>query len=158
MPVAAVTEQRTIHPLPPSTEGSRRRALRRGLVAALAGGAIFVLVQGLLAAYNLHMDAIVRRAQQVSLGGCLGHCWREAIPQAILAYAGFALAGVVVASAGHRLLCALPASLFMLLGLPTACPGFNPSATGGRFNASIAVQGFGSATRWLVSSPILCWC
>jgi hypothetical protein len=94
--------------------------LRRGLVAALAAGAIFVLLQALLATYNLHVlgDAVAKRVEQLPVSYCLGHCLREAVPEALFAYAGFALAGVVVAAAGHRLLCALPASLYALFGLP----------------------------------------
>jgi hypothetical protein len=97
-------------------------------VAALLGAGAFVLVQGLLAAYNLHVwrEAYPRSVEQGGFGPCFFHCPVQAIPQAILTYAGFSLAGVVVASAGHRLLFALPASLFVLFGLPHGLSWLQP--------------------------------
>src|SRR5947209_7143489 len=125
MSVAAVAVRRPTRPAPASTEGSGRRALRRGLFAAVAAGAVFVLLQGLLGAYSLHVlrDAIARRLDQGALDACLSHCWFQAIPEAILIYAGFALAGVVIAAAGHRILFALPASMYVLFGLPHGAYG-----------------------------------
>ena len=62
MPVATVAERRFPHAAFPPAAASSRRGLRRGLVAALGAGAVFVLIQGLLAAYNLHLirEAIAR--------------------------------------------------------------------------------------------------
>ena len=116
MSVVTAAERRALDPVPSSPQASQRRALRRGFVAALGAGAVFVLLQGLLAAYNLHVfrDAVAKRLDQASTPFCLGHCLGQVLPESIFAYAGFALAGLVVASAGHRLLFALPASLYVL--------------------------------------------
>jgi hypothetical protein len=116
---AAAVAERVARPLEAPIEPGKR-ALRRGLLAAVAAGAVFVLLQALLAAYNLHVfhQALAKRVDQGSVSWCLGHCMRQAIPEALFAYIGFALIGVVVAVAGRRVLSALPASLYVLYGVP----------------------------------------
>jgi len=86
MPVATVAERRSTRAALPSTPASSRRAVRRGLVAALVAGAVFVLLQGLLAAYSLHVlrDAMARRLDQGGLDACLSHCWFQSVLEAIL--------------------------------------------------------------------------
>jgi hypothetical protein len=93
---------------------SRRRTVRVAVVATIVGLLTFLLVQGLLVAYNLDVmrDAVDRGRLDVvdpfhNLPVSLGY---GSVSYLMLAFAGMAIAG-----RGHRVVFALPAAAYVLV-------------------------------------------
>lgn len=104
-----------LHEEPPAPE--ERRIGGRGLRALLGGAALFTLGQALLVVNDL-------RAYQAAharglIPGFEPAAWGRVLTLVLvgggIAFVGFALAGMIVAAAGHRLLFVIPAAVFVLL-------------------------------------------
>jgi hypothetical protein len=95
---------------------SRRRTVRVALIATLVGLLAFLIIQGLLAAYNLDVmrDAVDRGWLDVSRSdpfrNLLGSFGYGAVSYLMLALSGSAIAG-----RGHRVVFALPAAAYVLV-------------------------------------------
>lgn len=108
--------------------------LRPALVATAIGLVVFLLIQGILAAYNVH---VVRDA--ISRGLVNGYPSNySSLPRRLLtalilggiSYPLFALVGMAIASRGHRLLFMLPAASFVLVPLVGSGYGHQPQPIG----------------------------
>jgi Domain of unknown function (DUF5658) len=111
-----------------------RPLLRPAIAATAIGVVVFLLIQGILAAYNVHVvqDAISRGV----VGGypsvflSLRLRLLTAVIVGGISYPLFAFVGMVVASRGHRLLFLLPAASFVLVAVIGTGYGHQPQAIG----------------------------
>jgi hypothetical protein len=111
-----------------------RPLLRPAIVATAIGLGIFLVIQSVLAAYNVHL---IREAfNQGQLNGY--PALYSSLPLRLLTtsvlgsitYLVFALAGLAIASRGHRLLFVLPAASFVLVAVIGTGYGHQPQAIG----------------------------
>jgi hypothetical protein len=111
-----------------------RPLLRPAIVATTIGLVVFLLIQGILAAYNVH---VIRDA--FSRGQLNGYPSNySSLPIRLLTtlvlgsitYLVFALSGLAIASRGHRLLFMLPAVGFVLVAVVGTGYGHQPQALG----------------------------
>ena len=124
-PASAVREEDT---------PAARSILRPAIVATAIGLVVFLTIQSVLAAYNVHVlrDAISRGlvAGYPSVFFSLRLRLLTALIVGGVSYPLFALVGVVVASRGHRLLFMLPAASFVLVAVIGSGYGHQPQAIG----------------------------
>jgi hypothetical protein len=108
--------------------------LRPAIVATTIGLVVFLLIQGILAAYNVH---VIRDA--FSRGQLNGYPSNySSLPIRLLTtlvlgtitYLVFALSGLAIATRGHRLLFMLPAVGFVLVAVVGTDYGHQPQALG----------------------------
>jgi hypothetical protein len=117
-----------------------RRPLRLGLVAFFGAGAVFVLIQDLLA---LHFVHALRAAASHRSGGIppgllsVGHHLTQAAFEASIVYLGFAGAGLVLAFLGRRTLFVVPALSFVVYGVAVGY-GHLPQPIGAQWNVGCA--------------------
>jgi hypothetical protein len=124
-------------PVTASREGRApavKHLLRPAIVATAIGLVVFLLIQGILAAYNVH---VIRDA--FSRGQLNGYPSNySSLPIRLLTtlvlgsttYLVFALSGLAIASRGHRLLFMLPAVGFVLVAVVGTGYGHQPQALG----------------------------
>jgi len=129
---------------------SRRRTVRVALVAMLAGLLSFLLIQGLLAAYNLDVvrDAVARGMLHVSELDRLSYASRlfPVLVGGGITFLMLALVGSAVASRGRRVLFALPAAGYVL---GSALLGAHrPEAIGGEWSLDCYSTGLMCAGPW----------
>lgn len=95
---------------------SRRRTVRVAFVATIVGLFVFLLVQGLLAAYNLEVmrDAVDRGWLDVSRSDPFRNLL-VSLGYGAVSYMMLALAGSAIAGRGHRMLFTLPAVVYILV-------------------------------------------
>lgn len=111
-----------------------RPILRRALIATAIGMVVFLLIQTILAVYNVHVlrDAISRGL----VGGypsvflSLRLRLLTALVVGGISYPFFALVGIAIATRGHRLLFMLPAASFVLVAVIGTGYGHQPQAIG----------------------------
>jgi hypothetical protein len=129
---------------------SPRRTVRAALVATIAGLLIFLLLQGLLAAYNVGVvrDAVDRGLLHDSELDRLSHVARlsPVLFAGGISFLILALVGSAVASRGHRVLFALPAAAYILVSVFTAA--HHPEAIGVEWSLDCYSTGLTCATPW----------
>jgi hypothetical protein len=134
-----------------------RPILRPAIVATAIGMVVFLLIQGILAAYNVHLlrDAISRGlvGGYPSIFLSLRLRLLTAMIVGGISYPLFALAGVVIASRGHRLLFMLPAASFVLVAAIGSGYGHQTQAIGTQwqiqcFSMNVACAGPWFAHPW----------
>ena len=120
--------------VPREATPTARPLLRPAIVATAIGLVVFLLIQGILAAYNVHL---IREA--FSRGQLNGYPEiYSSLPLRLLTalvgggitYLVFALTGLAIASQGHRLLFVLPAASFALIAVIGSGYGHQPQAIG----------------------------
>jgi hypothetical protein len=129
---------------------SRRRTVRVALVATLVGVVAFLLVQGLLAAYNLGVvrDAVDRGLLHVSELDRLSYAARlsPVLFAGGISFLILALVGSAVASRGHRVLFALPAAAYILVSVFAAA--HHPEAIGVEWSLDCYSTDLACGTPW----------
>jgi hypothetical protein len=144
---------RLVAPIEPHAEDapSRRPIVRVALLATAVGLLAFLLVQALLAAYNLGVvrEAIDRGMLQVSERDRLSLSSRlaPALIYGALSYVMLALVGSAVASRGHRVLFVLPATVYVFA---TVFVGrlFQPEAIGTEWSLDCYSEALTCAGPW----------
>ena len=134
-----------------------RPLLRPALIATAIGLVVFLLIQGILAAYNVH---VLRDAISRGLVGGYSSVFLS-LPLRLLtalivggiSYPFFALVGAVIASRGHRLLFVLPAASFVFVAAIGSGYGHQPQAIGTQwqiqcFSMNLACSGPWFAHPW----------
>jgi len=139
-----------------------RPVLRPAIVATAIGLTVFLLIQGILAAYNVHVirDAINRGLVNgyPSVFTSLPRRLAISYIEGAISYPFFALAGVVIARRGYRLLFVLPAASFVLVAAIGSGYGHQPQAIGTQwqiqcFSMNLACSGPWFAHPWF--GPLL---
>jgi hypothetical protein len=139
---ASTTEIRSPdeHGIPDPVSTPRPGTVRMAVVATVVGLFVFLVVQGLLAAYNLDVmrDAVDRGWLDVARGDPVRQA-SVSLGYAGVSYLMLALAGSAIAGRGHRLLFALPAIALIFIsvipsphqphaiGLEWAIPCYGPT-------------------------------
>jgi uncharacterized protein DUF5658 len=133
---SAVSDRALVSPV--EEEGTApdvsRPVLRPAIVATAIGLAVFLLIQGILAAYNVHLlhDAIHRGL----IGGypsiflSLRLRLLSAFIEGGIGYLIFALVGIAIASRGHRFLFLLPSAAYVVVVVEGAGFAYRPHAIG----------------------------
>jgi uncharacterized protein DUF5658 len=113
---------------------ANRPILRPALLATTIGLFVFLLIQGILAAYNVHLvrDAIDRGLVNgyPSNYSSLPRRLLAALILGAVSYALLALVGVAIARRGHRLLFVLPAVCVVLVSVVGSSYGRQPQPIG----------------------------
>jgi hypothetical protein len=139
-----------------------RPILRPALIATAIGFVVFLLIQGILAGYNVHVvqDAISRGLVNGYPSDLASLSRRLTIALIVggVSYPLFALAGVVIASRGYRFLFMLPAASFVLVAAIGTGYGHQPQAIGTQwqiqcFSMNVTCTGPWFAHPWL--GPLL---
>ena len=139
---------------PPPTA---RSLLRPALIATAIGLVVFLLIQGILAVYNVHVlrDAISRGLVGGYPSVFLSLRLRLLTVLIVggISYPLFALAGVVIVSRGYRFLFVLPATSFVLVAAVGSGYGHQPQAIGPQwqiqcFSMNLACSGPWFAHPW----------
>jgi hypothetical protein len=129
-----------------------RPILRPAIVASTIGLAVFLLIQGILAAYNVHVlrDAINRGLVEGYSSVFLSLRLRllTALIVGGVSYPLFALVGMVVATRGYRLLFMLPAASFVLVAVIGTDYGHHPQAIGTQWQIQCFSMNFTCAGPW----------
>jgi hypothetical protein len=129
-----------------------RPILRPAIVATAIGMVVFLLIQGILAAYNVHLlrDAISRGlvGGYPSIFLSLRLRLLTAMIVGGISYPLFALAGVVIASRGRRLLFMLPAASFVLVAAIGSGYGHQPQAIGTQWQIECFSNSFTCSGPW----------
>jgi hypothetical protein len=129
---------------------SRRRIVRVALVATILSLLAFLLIQGLLAAYNLAVvrDAVDRGLLHVSELDRLSYAARlsPVLFAGGISFLILALVGSAVASRGHRVLFALPAAAYILVSVFVAA--HHPEAIGVEWSLDCYSTDLLCATPW----------
>ena len=154
-PTAPASEVRRAHDLPiPDPVPRRLRTLRPGLVGTVLGLLAFLLIQFFLANYEVGVirEAIERGTLEVydgyrvSLGTYL-----ESLVAGGIAYLTLAIAGVAVASRGHRLLYALPAVAYVFMpALLVDAGALHPEPVGWGWAIDCYANGIDCTGPWFV--------
>jgi hypothetical protein len=116
------------------TAAVRRPILRPAFIATSIGLAVFLLIQGILAAYNVHVirDAInegLVNGYPSNYSSLLRRLFAALILGGI-SYPVLALVGIAIARRGHRLLFVLPAASFVLVAVIVYGPPYQPQPIG----------------------------
>jgi hypothetical protein len=129
-----------------------RLFLRPALIATAIGLVVFLLIQGILAAYNVHVlrDAISRGLVSGYSSVFLSLRLRLLTSLIVggISYPLFALVGMAVASRGHRLLFMLPAASFVLVAVIGTGYGHQPQALGTQWQIQCFSMNFTCAGPW----------
>jgi hypothetical protein len=129
-----------------------RPLLRPAFIATAIGLVVFLLIQGILAAYNVHVlrDAISRGLVSGYSSVFLSLRLRLLTSLIVggISYPLFALVGMAVASRGHRLLFMLPAASFVLVAVIGTGYGHQPQALGTQWQIQCFSMNFTCAGPW----------
>jgi uncharacterized protein DUF5658 len=132
-PSAALSERSPARTLRDDPAGVRP-ILRPALLATAIAMAVFLLIQGILAAYNVHLiREAVHRGLVNGYPSDLSSLPRRllvAITVGGISYPLFALVGMAIASRGHQLLFMVPAASFVLVAAVGTGYGHQPQAIG----------------------------
>jgi hypothetical protein len=144
-PSQSVRESRASGAPPP------RGALRAAIAATIIGLIAFLLVQALLATYNLDVvrKAVDRGMLHVSERDRLSIASRfaPALIGGTISYVMLALVGSVVASRGHRVLFTLPATAYVFATVLVG-PLLRPEAIGAEWSLDCYSEGLRCAGPW----------
>ena len=126
--------------------------LRPAIVATAIGLVVFLLIQGILAAYNVQVlrDAISRGfvGGYPSVFLSLRLRLLTALVVGGITYPLFALVGVAIASRGYRLLFVLPAASFVLVAVIGIGYGHQPQAIGTQWEIQCFTMNLACAGPW----------
>jgi hypothetical protein len=137
-------------PADPIEIGSSSRAALRSTILAMAIGLLtFLLIQGLLAAYNVEVirDAIARGQLNgyPSVYASLPLRLATTLTGGGITYVTFSLVAVAIARRGHRWLFVLPAASYVLIGALDPGSAHHPTALGFEWNLQCFA---GGCDRW----------
>ena len=135
-----------------------RPILRPALIATTISLAVFLSIQGILAAYNVHVirDAISRGLTDGYPSVLLSLRLRllTALIEGGIGYVFFALVGIAIATRGHRFLYMMPSAGYVLVVAAGAGYAYHPQAVGTQwqiecFSMNITCTGPWFAHPWL---------
>jgi hypothetical protein len=149
-PPASVRPESVRNSLVSGTGPQPRATLRAAIVATIVGLIAFLLVQAILTAYNLDVakEAIDRGMlvpsswDRLSIGSRLP----PALLYGGLSYLMLALVGSAIGSRGHRMLFALPAGAYVLMGILVGT--HQPEPIGTQWGLECYSEGLTCATPW----------
>jgi hypothetical protein len=129
-----------------------RPLLRPAIVATAIGLAVFLLIQGILAAYNVHVirDAISRGLMDRYPSTLLFLRLRllTALIEGGISYLVFALVGIAIASRGHRFLFLLPSAAYVVVVADGAGYAYRPHAIGTQWQIECFSNSFTCSGPW----------
>jgi hypothetical protein len=144
------------------TAAVSRPVLRPAIVATAIGLAVFLLIQGILAAYNVHViqDAINRGLMDRYPSALLSLRLRllTSLIEGGIGYLVFALVAIAIASRGHRFLFLLPSAAYVVVVASGAGYAYRPHTIGTQwqiecFSNSVTCSGPWFAHPWF--GPLL---
>jgi hypothetical protein len=129
-----------------------RPVLRPAIVATAIGLAVFLLIQGIMAAYNVHVirDAINRGLMDRYPSALLSLRLRlvTALIEGGIGYLVFALVGIAIASRGHRSLFLLPSAAYVVVVANGAGFAYRPHAIGTQWQIECFSNTFTCSGPW----------